>query len=48
MKLQSLICEIQDAKMMEDHSIINHEGRISEIIAGIRSLGGTKQDDKVI
>ena len=48
MKLKSLICEIQDVKMMEDHSIINHVGRILEIIIGIGSLGGTKQDDEVI
>ena len=48
MRLQSWICAFQDAKMMEDESIRTYIGRISKIIAGIRSQGGTKEDDEVI
>ena len=48
MKLQSWICAYQDAKMMEDEFIRSYIGRISEIIAGIWSHGGTKEEDEVI
>ena len=48
MRLQNWICTFQDAKMMEDESIRSYVGRISEIVPGIQSLGGTKQDDEVI
>ncbi|MDF3686464.1 hypothetical protein [Enterobacter hormaechei] len=34
--------------MMEDESIRTFVGRISEITVGIRSQGGTKEDDEVI
>ena len=47
-RLQNLICEFQDARMMEDESIRSYVGRISEIVAGIISHGGTKSKDEVI
>ena len=34
-RLKNLHCAFQDAKMMEDESIRNYVGRISEIVAGI-------------
>ena len=43
MRLQNWICIFQDAKMMEDESIRNYVGRISEIVARIQSHGGTKE-----
>ena len=46
--LQNLICLFQDDKMMEDESIRSYNGKIFEIVAGIRSHGGTKLDDEVI
>ena len=48
MRLQNWICAFQDAKMMEDESIRTYVGRILEIATGIRSQGGTKQDDEVM
>ena len=48
LRLQSWICAFQDAKIMEDESIRTYVGRISKIIVGIRSQGGTKEDDEVI
>jgi hypothetical protein len=48
LRLQSWICAFQDAKMMEDESIRTYVGRVLEIIASIRSQGGTKEDDEVI
>ena len=33
---------------MEDETIRTYVGRISEITIGIRSQGGTKEDDEVI
>ena len=33
---------------MEDESVRTYVGRISEIIVGIKSQGGTKEDDEVI
>ena len=38
----------QDAKMMEDKSVKTNIGRILEITIGIKSQGGTKEDDEVI
>ena len=43
-----MICAFQHARMMEDESVRSYIGRISEIVAGIRSHGGTKLDDEVI
>ena len=43
--LHNLICAFQDAKMMEDESMRNYVGRISEIVARIQSHGGTKLED---
>ena len=34
--------------MMKDQSVITYIGRISEITPGIKSQGGTKEDDVVI
>ena len=34
--------------MMEDEFLRSYVGRISKIIVGIRSHGGTKLDDEVI
>ena len=34
--------------MMEDESVRRYIGRILEIVAGIKSHGGTKLDDEVI
>ena len=34
--------------MMEDESVRSYVGRISEIVVGIRSHGGTKSDDELI
>ena len=34
--------------MMEDESVRSYIGRISKIVAGIQSHGGTKEDDEVI
>ena len=48
LRLECWICAFQDAKMMEDESVRTYIGKISEIIAGIRSQGGTKEDDEVI
>ena len=48
LRLQSQICAFQDAKMMEDESIRTYVGRISEITVGIKSQGGSKEDDEVI
>ena len=47
-RLQNLHCAFQDARMMEDESVRSYIGRISKIVAGIRSHGGTKLDDEVI
>ena len=47
-RLQNLHCTFQDARMMEDESVRSYIGRISEIVVGIRSHGGTKLDDEVI
>ena len=47
-RLQNWICAFQDAKMMEDESVRSYIGRISKIVAGIRSHGGTKEEDEVI
>ena len=47
-RLKNWICLFEDAKMMEDESIRIYVGRISEITTGIRSQGGTKEDDEVI
>ena len=38
----------QDAKMLEDESVRSYVGRIFEIVAQIRSHGGTKLEDEVI
>ena len=40
-RLQNLHCAFQDARMMEDESVRSYNGRILEIVAGIRSHGGT-------
>ena len=48
LRLQNWICAFQDAKMMEDESVRTYIGRISEITAGIKAQGGTKDDDEVI
>ena len=34
-RLHNWICAFQDAKMMEDESMRNYVGRISEIVVGI-------------
>ena len=34
--------------MMEDESIRSYIGRISEMVVGIQSHGGTREDDEVI
>ena len=47
-RLQNLHCAFQDARMMEDEFVRSYVGRILEIVAGIRSHGGTKSDDEVI
>ena len=47
-RLQNLHCAFQDARMMEDESVRSYVGRISEIVARIRSHGGTKSKDEVI
>ena len=38
-RLQNLHCTFQDARMMEDESVRSYVGRISEIVAGIKSHG---------
>ena len=48
LRLQCWICAFQDAKMMEDEFLRTYLGRISKITAGIKSQGGTKEDDEVI
>ena len=48
LRLQSWICAFQDAKMLEYGSIRKYVGRISKITIGIKSQGGTKEDDEVI
>ena len=48
LRLQNWICTFQDAKMMEDESVRNYVGRMSKIVVGIQSHGGTKEDDEVI
>ena len=48
LRLQSWICVFQDAKMMEDEYVRTYIGRISEITIGIKSQGGSKEDDEVI
>ena len=47
-RLQNFLCAFQDARMMEDEYVRSYIGRISEIVAGIKSHGGTKLDDEVI
>ena len=47
-RLQNLHCTFQDARMMEDESIRSYIGRISKIVVGIKSHGGTKLDDEII
>ena len=47
-RLQNLHYAFQDARMMEDESIRSYIGRILEIVARIRSHGGTKLNDEVI
>ena len=47
-RLQNLHCAFQDARMMEDESIISYVGRILEIFVGIKSHGGTKSKDEII
>ena len=48
MRLQNWICAFQDAKMMEDESIRSYGGRISYIFVGIKTCGGTKEENEVI
>ena len=48
LRLQTWICAFEYAKMIEDESIGTYVGRISKITIGIRSQGGTKEDDEVI
>ena len=48
LRLKNWIFLFQDAKMMEDKSIRTYSSRILKIIVGIRSQGGTKEDDEVI
>ena len=47
-RLKNLICAFQDARVMEDEFVRSYIGRISEIVVGIRSHGGTKLDDERI
>ena len=47
-RLQNWICLFQDAKMMEDESIRSYIGRISEIVVGIKSCNGSKDEDEII
>ena len=47
-RLQNLICAFQDARMMKDEFSRSYIGRISKIVVGTRSHGGTKLDDEVI
>ena len=47
-RLQNLICTFQDARMMEDEFVRSYVGRISKIVAGISSYGGSKLYDEVI
>ena len=48
MRLKSWICAYQDTKMMEDESVRSYIGWILEMVVGIQSHGGTKDDDEVI
>ena len=48
LRLQSWICAFQDAKMMEDEFVRTYVRRISKVTIGIRSQGGTKEDDEVM
>ena len=48
MRLHNWICAFQDARMMEDEFVRSCIGRILEMVAGIQSHGGTKEDDEVI
>ena len=47
-RLLILYCTFQDARMLEDEFVRSYVGRIFEIVARIRSYGGTKLDDEVI
>ena len=47
-RLQNLHYAFQEAIMMKDESIRSYIGRISEIVVGIRSHGGTKYEDAVM
>ena len=47
-RLKKFLCAFQDAKMMEDNFVRSYIGRIFEIVAGIKSNGGTKLDVEVI
>lgn len=46
--MQSWICLFQDAKMLEDETIKSYFARISKIVIGIRSCGGSKKEDEVV
>ena len=47
-RLRNLYCTFQDAIMMEDEFLRSYVGRISEIVAGIKSHDRKKSDDEVI
>lgn len=42
------ICLFQDAKMIEDESMRSYIGRISEIVVGIKSCQGSKEEDEIV
>ena len=46
--MQNWICAFQDVKMMKDEAMGNYFGRILEIVVGISSQGGTKEEDEVM
>ena len=48
LRLQSWICAFQNANMMEDEYVRTDIDKISKIDGGIKSQGGTKEDDEVI
>lgn len=47
-RLLNWIYAFQKAKMMEDEYVRSHIARISKIVAGIRSHGGTKEEDEAV
>ena len=47
-RLHNWICAFEDIRMLEDESIRSYMGRVSEIVTGIKSCGGTKTEHEVI